>query len=150
MSRLSSFGTTATGIVRFGIIMPEGSAAAPDWSSPETYVQSDPIPGSDPPIVERALIATGDATVTWSVDLASREDLRRLQAKRWSSDILTVPANMQSHIGTYEHRPSGPVEHLPHTLLTEIARVRTYPDGTVEAELTFLRLIDPATGEVIP
>jgi hypothetical protein len=150
MTPRSSFGTIATGIVYFDVLYDDGAETIPDWTDPVAHIATNEIPGSNPPIVERELVATGDSSVTWRLEFASRQELARMRSKRLSTDTLTIPYSLQSHVGVYEDRPEGAVESLHHTTLVEISNVQTYPDGVVEADATFTRLIDPSTGEALP
>lgn len=145
-----SFGTIETGRVPFLLVADgRGEAQVPDWEQPYTY-RTLVVPGSNPPIVVTDRISIGPATVTWTIELECQDDYRALLAKRSTKDVLTVPMKLQSHLGTVEEGTHGPYVALPHTVLMDLGRAATELEGPVRVAATFLRVIDPATGEVVP
>lgn len=145
------FGIPATNdMVWFGILMEDRSDAIPDWEGSEPNIDVQIIPGSFPPVVEKELISFGPATVTWRLAFDSREDFRRFRARLGTEATLSILAGMQSHIGTHFTIHGRGYEHLPHTTLMRVDGVSAFVDGAVEADATFLRVINPETGEAVP
>lgn len=143
------FGTIDTGRVYFTIIASSGQVAqVPDWEQALTY-QTYNVPGSNPPIVVTDLIAVGPATVTWTLEFSCQDHYREMRAKLGTEDMLIVPAAIQSHAGTIVEGTTGPYVELPKTTLLELSRSQTEVDGPVTVAATFLRVVDPQTGEVV-
>lgn len=145
-----SFGTVDTGRVHFTILTEgRGETQVPDWEQAFNYA-THIVPGSNPPIVVTDRISVGPSTVTWTIELDCQDDYRALVAKRATSDVLTVPFTLQSHTGTVEEGTHIPYVALPHTVLMDLGRAATDVEGPVTVSATFLRVVDPATGEVVP
>lgn len=145
------FGIPATNdMAWFRVERDNDTGAVPDWTGSEPNIAITIIPGSFPPVVEKELISFGSATVTWRVGLDSRDDFRRLRSKLGTVGTLSILAGIQSHIG--EHHPfhGQGYEYLPNTTLMALERVTVTIDGWVEADATFLRVIDPETGQAVP
>jgi len=137
-------------MVWFGILMDERDDAIADWEGSEPNIAITIIPGSFPPVVEKELISFGQATVTWRLDFDSRADLQKFRAKLGTEATLSIIAGIQSHIGTYREIHGQGYEELPYTTLMRVDRVAAYVDGSAEADATFLRVINPETGEAVP
>jgi len=146
------FGNPAvpTTMVWFGILMEGREESIPDWEGSEPNISIRVISGSFPPVVEKELISFGPATVTWRLAFDSRDDLRKFRAKLGTEATLSIIAGIQSHIGVHRPVHGQGYEELPSTTLLRVDRVAAFVDGTAEADATFLRVIDPATGQAVP
>lgn len=130
----------------FRIVVDRNDGSVPDWVGSEPNIDIQVIPGSFPPVVETELISFGPATVTWRLAFDGRDDLRKMRAKLGTVGTLSIIAGIQSHIGVYRGIHGRGYEHLPETLLMAVDNVAVDIEGRVEADATFLRVIDPATG----
>lgn len=142
------FGDPATpeAKVYFRLLRP-GSELA-NWSTEEN-IQVHVIPGAFPPIVEIEVVSSGPSTVTWRLAFDTREELGRLAAFKGRSLTLTLINGVQSHVGRYEDIHGRAYEHLPHTILMALTNETTPVGGPYEVDATFLRALDPETGQAV-
>lgn|SRR5690606_10622781 len=143
------FGTIATGRVPF-LLVTEGrtDTQIADWEQSYTY-RTYNVPGSFPPKTVTDRISVGPATVTWTLEFECMADYRAMLAKRATEDVLTVPLKLQSHTGEVVEGTQVPFVELPQTTLMDMTRALVELDGTVRAAATFLRVLDPSTGEPV-
>ncbi len=142
------FGDPATpeAKVYFRLLRP-GSELA-NWSTEEN-IQVHVISGAFPPIVEVEVVSSGPSTVTWRLAFDSREELGRLTALKGRSLTLTPIVGVQSQIGQHEQIHGRAYEHLHHTTLMALTNESTPVGGPYEVDATFLRAIDPETGQAV-
>lgn len=143
------FGDPANSLskVYFRLLRPGGEL--PNWSTAENIVVH-VIPGAFPPRVEIEVVSSGPSTVTWRLAFGSREELGRLVALKGRSLTLTLIVGVQSQVGQYEQIHGRAYEHLPHTTLMALDNESTPVGGPYEVDATFLRAIDPDTGQAVP
>lgn len=142
-----SFGTVDTGRAWFRVLY-DGDKL-PGWTAPEVNAVTFVIPGSTPPRSETQVVSIGPSTVRWRVAFDSMEDYWTLLAKLATVDVLTAPANVQTHRGNYRETPHGLSIDLPGTILLGLDADTPAPDGYIEAVATFQRHIDPVTGLLV-
>ncbi len=148
MAANDSFGTTASGIVPFTILMASRDEGLGVWSDEPNIIVTN-IPGSTGPPEIEVIRKQGPSMVTWRLYLDSVADYTALKAKQATVDTLTVAANTQTHSGTASTYNGYPVVLLPYTLLMRISDETYMVDGSVEASATFLRQLD-SSGSAVP
>lgn len=140
MSYEAMFGTAG-----FNIEAEDAYGTVAGWTAqPNIIVTS--IPGSNPPITEVEIVwPQGPSRATWRVNVDNQTDYLALVAKTTSIDTLIVPRRVQAHAGS---ELSGQV-YLPHTMLLSMGPPAARIDGSIEVDCTFMRQLDPATGEAV-
>lgn len=148
MAASDSFGTTASGIVPFTILMASRDEGLGVWSDEPNIVVTN-IPGSTGPPEIEVVRKQGPSMVTWRLYLATVADYTALKAKQATVDTLTVAVNTQTHSDAQNTIEGNPVVQLPHTLLMRIGDEMRMVDGSVEASATFFRQLD-SSGSAVP
>lgn len=145
-----SFGSTATGVARFDVLIPGNANGIASWSSPKPNISRRTIPGSFPPRVETELISFEPSSVSWLLSFDTMADYWALLAKLATVDTLTMLANTQSHRGTYISVHGIGYVALSFTMLDDLTDPLVEVDGAIEASAVFTRQIDPRTGLAVP
>lgn len=145
LARFTGIDVSTPAAVYFGYLL-DGADELPDWEV-EPIVSSRHIPGSYTTIVQYH--GMGPATVTYRLELDSVEEYRKLVARIMTMVTLTTLGNHASVRGRIEYRLGHVYEHLDNTLLAGIRNVTFAVDGFVEADVTFQRAFNPATGGAV-
>ncbi len=143
-----SFGTTASGIVPFTILMASRDEGLSVWSDEPNIIVTN-IPGSTGPPEIEVIRKQGPSMVTWRLYLATVADYTALKAKQATVDTLTVAMGTQTHSDAQNAIEGFTDVVLPHTLLMRISDEMRMVDGSVEASATFFRQLD-SFGEAVP
>ena len=140
MAYRASFGSAG-----FNIIATDQNGLMPGWIAQPNIIVT-PIPGSSPPITEVEIVwPQGPSRATWRVYVDNQTDYLALVAKTAVIDTLIVPERVQAHSGT----EAGGQVHLIHTMLLSMGPPSARIDGSIEVDMTWLRQLDPATGEAV-
>lgn len=130
--------------VHFEVMADQGSGVYRDWVIKERLVQTT-IPGTNRVYDEH--MGFDPARVSWTLSFCCQDAYHALLARYGMTATLTVLYDYQSLKGT------GPptmitgrlYEHLDNVLLLDIDDTPHFVDGSIEADVTFRRTVDPVT-----